>query len=165
MKFLLSDDFESGYVFMIIESSNDTTIPLPVNTSIIPSMYTLRSARMTAPKRWKMYNINMSQKLHIPFTGTAWTSSSWPRATRRSTRPPASPRSISTTRPGGTSCCSRRMATSRSPSSQITRAPGWCTATSPGTPVLVSPPTIHGLCGNQMLTGVQTRPRHADPRA
>lgn len=32
---VLPDDFESGYVFMVIEASTETTIPLPANTSVI----------------------------------------------------------------------------------------------------------------------------------
>lgn len=49
IKSLLPDDFESGYIFMVIEASTDTTIPLPANTSIIPSKRALVLAKMTPP--------------------------------------------------------------------------------------------------------------------
>ncbi|KAI3392408.1 hypothetical protein diail_5735 [Diaporthe ilicicola] len=38
---IVKDNFESGYVFMIIEASVNTTVPLPVNTSVIPISHPL----------------------------------------------------------------------------------------------------------------------------
>lgn len=81
-------------------------------------------------------------KLRTLSTGTAWTLSCWPRTARHSTLPPASARSTSSTRPGGTSCCCQRTGTSPSPSSPTTRAPGLCTAILPGMPVPVSQPIV-----------------------